>query len=805
MTIQISISMTGGPCQATTFSSRIDFVCQPNAHIGYPELVTHSACYAGFRWITATACPVQSRPTHDCVLTDDATSQVYNLTALRLSTGQYSVTTSNAEFDLNVCGNLAVPCGPVAAAVCQRSYRSHRLNHSLGVGPGQFAFDANGVLTLTYHHGGLCHSNGNWYNRSTVISFICDQNVNPGQPRSVGDSQCVYNFVWNTIYACPIAAQAVPCMAVDPASGALYDLSPLSSSTANWLASDVREGGKFSYEFNVCRALVDDGSEACDPSMAACQTVAGGSDYGLGLAASPVVVSPGHVRIVYAGGDVCRNGVSRTMQLDLLCPYESNGQPRPDVVGTPAFDFETSCNYTLTWTTSYACPISHGPACSVFDPDTGAYYDLSRQAAANHVLAGTGSSAGDTFALRVCGSPAVCSGGSGACLGVKGIYSSLGRPNYYPQIVPGGLQLTYSLGASCSPTQLASTQISFVCAPSAGTGQPHLDANSTACLTHIIWPTADACPQPPPVDCVAQDPYSGAFFDLTSLERVGGWVVHSPLVNSSLSLVVGVCQTLACGGGACLGSQSLGEVGPPIVEGGSASLQYYGSCSTRIDFVCGHGPLQSSPALVYISPSCVYHFVWETAVACSNASAAPVGAEDCAVQDADSGLLYTLAPLRQRGPLPVLSPNKDGSGRPYRYLLSVCAPLPFACGNSSTAAACQIGHSNFSLGQPSSAPFLVGGVVTLQYSNGPICPSNKSPRKSLVAFPCDPTAGWGMPIYQTELSDCTYVFTYATNVTCSTSIGSTECTAFSSNGAPYNLGQLTKYVSHSFDPHVMSH
>ena len=45
-------------------------------------------------------------------------------------------------------------------------------------------------------------------------------------------------------------------MAVDPVSGAIYDLAPLTRTVTNWIVVDEIQGNYYTYRINMCRALV---------------------------------------------------------------------------------------------------------------------------------------------------------------------------------------------------------------------------------------------------------------------------------------------------------------------------------------------------------------------------------------------------------------------------------------------------------------------------------------------------------------------------------------------------------------------
>lgn len=110
----------------------------------------------------------------------------------------------------------------------------------------------SGEITLTYSGGkGSCH---NKYERSTIITFVCDQSHKGfGGPNFLNESAtCTYLFDWPTSLACP-PYKIGDCSARDD-QGNEYDLSSLASTTTNIEYIEHYQNRKFL--INVCRSLV---------------------------------------------------------------------------------------------------------------------------------------------------------------------------------------------------------------------------------------------------------------------------------------------------------------------------------------------------------------------------------------------------------------------------------------------------------------------------------------------------------------------------------------------------------------------
>ena len=818
------MTFNAGPCNATNdFIATIEFFCDPAIHLGAPVLITQDKCSAFFQWYSAVACVVSPVTSNACVLVDDINEQTFNLTGL-YHEGNYLVNTTEYLYELNVCGNLTSKCGSVDAAVCQ--HKHNNFDYSLGVAPGKLSMDESGVLKLTYTHGRACR---NGPSRSTVISFFCDYSADLGSPLFIGETACTYNFAWSTRYACPASTNAVACVTIDPSTGLLYDLSALARDDSNWLAMDSREGGKFSYEFNICRTLVDDGTEACSQDMAACQTVSGSDeqDYGLGQVAAPEFVSSGHIRFSYLNGETCRNGVARSLQVNVFCPYDADGNPIDGEVNEPMFVGESSCNYTINWITSFACPLPSSANCSGFN-DHGDLIDLQPLADLGDIVIN------GSIYLRVCGSTTKCPG-DGAChISPQGHITSWGRPSISLDSILNvdGVSQTMNLGSKCDayPSLFYFSEIQFICDPDIDYGSPVLTGLDDYCFALFTWRTSFACGSSRPIECTVSDPSTGSIYDLTSLTRnTQDWYaidVQAEDDDGAFRFYINLCRPLVeylrlgCPptAAACLvdlsdssKSKSIGEASSPSIdEKGNLYIQYDNgvacgnstsgrNLSTLITFVCSDSTTLSQPVFLH-RVDCTYMFIWETPAACSGITPTPPMTYGCSVEDVENGRIYSLSQLMDQGQVDVSTAHSHLIGM-HTYKLSVCRS--FLCGDSKTAGACQFGFgpspSSLSLGSSTMSPQLVDGVVSLHYDSGssdiPSCSGDAA--KTMILFPCDPSVGIGVPEFTQILDDCTFVFTWVTSVTCDAQIGELNCyVTDSSTGEHYNLGALTMQVSY---------
>lgn len=114
----------------------------------------------------------------------------------------------------------------------------------------------------------------------------------------------------------------------DEQRGLDYHLSALSRTTSNYVVPDAREGGKYSYELNVCRKLVDVPGVHCGPFAGACQAIANATSHSLGQPAGPVIAADGAVELRYDHGEPCGQNARSTV-IRFECDEEDGALVRP--------------------------------------------------------------------------------------------------------------------------------------------------------------------------------------------------------------------------------------------------------------------------------------------------------------------------------------------------------------------------------------------------------------------------------------------------------------------------------------------
>lgn len=128
---------------------------------------------------------------------------------------------------------------------------------------------------------------------------------------------------------------------------------------------------------------------------------------------------------------------------------------------------------------------------------------------------------------------------------------------------------------------------------------------------------------------------------------------------------------------------------------------------------------------------------------------------DCIVHNPLTEHTYDLTPLRAKHFYTVPVGN-------YEFELNVCGPIHNGSCPGTDVAACQKeldGEKRlFSLGKSSTAINYFNAMLNLTFVGGtPYRDEAKTPRKSHIAFICDPTSGNGHPEYDGEKNQ-TYFF-----------------------------------------------
>lgn len=698
------IKYVGGvPCDAgdremVERSARLELTCprdgdgNPIAGVfGNPILRSETKCTVLWAWETSFACAAQQFEQGGCKLTDLVSGDSFDLSRFRGRTFNVSDTTPDTsepvQFQVAICSNTTACGGANKSGACLHA--TPPVN--LGMANSELVFDA-GELRLKYTGGDMgaptaqldC-TNRTW---QTVVDFVCDKDVtgddlqvslvetgivregsagDAGMPGLQPPEYCQLKFAVATELACAEPRSMVECVAVAD-DGETYDLSELAKHDGNWVVVDEREGGKYAYELNVCRAVnyVKENHGGC-AGYGACQVSRDGSVFapkGLGKPQSPRFID-GALTLLYTGGDVCPTGTERSTKIILVCS---------ESLGLPVYVTERDCQYIFTWETPAACSKADSGggganpgACSATDSATGLVYDLGRLRgvvadAEQRVLGGPNV----LWSASLCGEMQCGAGRAEACLdgtdGPTPLTADAG-----PQYAAGVVSQLYTSDRQCpqDESRTMSVKVVFECDPSlqypdltafpggVARGIPKFVHADDACVHQIRWKTLYMCtPYPAAVPCSVTSSDGTQAYDLSSLSfteagRPTTWTAVEP-GGGDHGYTMSVCGPLppidahpeCAGAGMCQLKHEDGSTfayaagtvtqGPQVNASGVLTITYtaplLGSwsdkCSggsfrsTQITFVCAADGDTGSPALSSQGPGCQYNFIWRTSAAC---------------------------------------------------------------------------------------------------------------------------------------------------------------------------------------------
>ena len=353
------------------------------------------------------------------------------------------------------------------------------------------------------------------------------------------------------------------------------------------------------------------------------------------------------------------------------------------------------------------------------------------------------------------------------------------------------------------------TLIEFICDDSKGfefNGKPEF-VSFKDCTYFIVWKTSVVCPAVSAVTpCVAT--FKNLTFDLSVLRRSYGsdpwtatvsqtlpWSRHAKDIKDTIYLnICGVLPktlpTKSCDGrsSACM---TIGDTNASINLGIFDSKPFYNEDIKAIELIydngfddrnkqkikskvtlhCKPGLLDSGPVLVDIDEEqehYTYHFEWYTWAACP---INPFVGNDCKVYDSFLDYTFDLSQLRSKTPFLISTEEHD-------YQINVCGEVENPLCKNTTAiratgpvGACQLEKGGqkrvFSLGKVSSTLTYWNGVINLTLTDGtPYNNPEKTPRKSHIAFICDPNVGeHNGPEYDGE-RERSYFFRWYTPLVC---------------------------------------
>ncbi|XP_056014073.1 cation-independent mannose-6-phosphate receptor-like [Ostrea edulis] len=799
----------GQPTESSR-STRINFFCSPSEHSPTFEGETDTCEYI-FNWQTPAACPIQRIVGQNCTVSDPVYGFTFDLNSLRNTSSNYKVSAGDYMYELNVCGPLLQSslCSDSTIASCQTKPADSSFHFDAGHSSSKLVYDA-GEITLTYDFGHLCH---NKYNRSTVITFMCDQSKSGQEgPSFLNETEdCTYQFVWPTSMAC--TPFKIGDCSVRGTNGDQFDLSSLSLNDDNYQTIDHLTKKK--YIFNVCRSLIHQKGETCPFNSAACIVDLSVADpkkgkkfHNIGeVNEQQVLFLDGHVQLLYKNGEVCSEDPTKhtSTRILLYCSKDS-------IDTSPTGHFLVGCEHRFVWQTAAACPLespSIGAGnCTVANPRSGYTFDL------QSLKQSQGYKVDDRvdhiFTLNVCapvtGTP--CNAKSGTCqVETKGEKRSFnaGNVNANLQYNDGILFLNYTGGDKCHNNQFErNTIISFICSSGTGHGQPEFIAETGDCTYQFVWHTELACEEQ--VRCsVEKDDYT---IDLSPLiKRSGHHLAVSTFgqgATTNGTFYINICRPLnpiygkLCPPGASICWDRVGK--PPVSLGKARTrpqldrvtkkiylLYDHGTkcptnnsmnMTTKIVFNCKPGPSIGVPVLEYVH-GCQYIFEWDTNVVCER-NKTEVSKGNCVYIDPITRVTYNFTGLKTQQPVQL---TRNG----LKYLINLCEGLGAKYPGCENSSLCRWnGTTGHGYGSISSEQFISSEEqLKMVYRNGKEC---KGSSEGVINFECELYTYPGSPSIMFT-SECQGIFRWGTRTVCP-SIAD-QCT-LAHNGHVYDLRVLSR-------------
>ncbi|KAI3364465.1 hypothetical protein L3Q82_011257, partial [Scortum barcoo] len=505
-------------------STEIYFSCHPDMHPGAPEFIKETPdCTYLFSWPTALACiPVK---TTSCSY-NDGLGHSYDLSSLAMDSRNWQVEPStedtNKQFYINVCRSLVQQGGswkcPSSAASCLKVGDEYT---SLGQVDSGLTWDGN-VLKLQYSSGQACPDGSR--NRSSIIRFKCDKDKVGSRPTLISAIEdCVYTFLWLTAAACPLnSTQHDNCMVTNPATGHLFDLTPLTKEEG-YTVYDHKDHRKM-FRMNICGSISNSG---CSPGVAVCikdttTAVSGGK-------ASRKLSYKDHVlELTYEEGSPCPANpiLKHKTIINFICrpPNMDSAPPEPVLIDsnpetcTHLFSLHTP----LVCEQPVKCSVQKGSALIDLTPliHVTGFYTATDEAVDQ-------SDGSPDFYINICQPlnpiPSVsCPPGAAVCMDPdNGPPVDIGRTTSGPEIITetGEVSISYQSSTKCAadPLQNYSSTIIFTCQRGVELGSPQM-LRLQECVYLFEWATPLVCPDATNTSgCKLTDSQLQFTFDLSTL------------------------------------------------------------------------------------------------------------------------------------------------------------------------------------------------------------------------------------------------------------------------------------------------
>eukprot|EP00123_Amoebidium_parasiticum_P017322 comp23800_c0_seq1/m.41372 comp23800_c0_seq1/g.41372 ORF comp23800_c0_seq1/g.41372 comp23800_c0_seq1/m.41372 type:complete len:2646 (-) comp23800_c0_seq1:58-7995(-) len=812
-------------------STIITFTCGPD--LGTPKFVRENEdCSYVITWATSLACSSVAGEIPCTAM--DPTGRIVDVGGLGLEEENYVVydgSEGNHTYRINVCRPLVNPpigCG-VGSSACLSVYGAAGVEttHTLGQSNKAVVEYKNGALALTYTGGEKCALNPA-YNRSVLIMFTCKPFAR-GSPKFIGRSgECQYQFEWATARACAQADVVAgnDCKVTDPATGAIYDLSSLSSLGTLRSQSKIDQG----LEFRIC-APMEEGKSVCAGRVGACDI---DTKRNMGQPNNTLVLSGGALTLTYDNGDKCGESKHYRTVVSLTCGVKEEAEV------TLLRQGEHSCTAMIDVSTSLACGNEKKETeCSARDMD-GTVYDLSELAEVGFDWRALDSRENSAFHYKigVCRpllmTPTPCTKGVGVCQvdstsnGTTGHNAGFGKGG--PTAKNGAISLLYEGGDSCHDGKFnRSVLLTFTCLQDT-VGTPVFVSETPECQYQFEWATDAACVVKPATgsDCMVKDPNTGVTYDLSLLKREGK--DYRVTVNGAERYALNVCgvspgcrgeSTSICDLSVPNGDHSLGTINNTLyLDDGVITLTYLdgkecaysdgqkSKFATKIVFACDTTAGKGEPKFVS-EDACSAVFHWSTDVLCPTRQSV-----NCVANDKITGKQYDLTTLINSGGNYMVS-GAGSDGESVEFHINVCQGLNTLVGDWEGtdcwrhASICQRrGKLLADLGHVTTGPQAHNGTLTLLYEGGQPCHVPNHNTSTLITFICK-EGEKGYPHYVGETATCQHQFEWETAAACEAKVteGSTgTCQVRDpSTGTLFDLSSLSHpdgYTLNGADNHT---
>ncbi|XP_030577044.1 cation-independent mannose-6-phosphate receptor isoform X2 [Archocentrus centrarchus] len=639
---QIILNYTDGETCHKVYnrSTEIYFSCNPDKNPGEPEYIRETPdCTYLFNWPTALACILVK--TTSCSY-NDGHGRSYDLSSLAMDSGNWEVELStgntNNQYYINVCRTLVKQKGPwncpSTAASCMKVGDKYV---SLGQVHSSLKLEKN-VLQLQYTSGHACPDGQR--NKSSIIRFKCDKDKVNSRPTMISVvEECVYNFLWLTAAACPLnSTQHDDCRVTNPATGHLFDLSPLKKE-GGYTVHHHQDQGKM-FRVNICGPVNNAG---CSPNTAVC--IKKGSTVVSGGQVSKKLSYKDHIlELTYEEGSPCpaNPSLKHSTIIHFICrPANMSSAPQEPVLidsnaetCTHYFSFHTP----LVCEQSVTCSVQNGSALIDLTPliHVSGYYTATDDAVDQ-------SDESPDFYINICQPlnpiPGVnCPPGAAVCMDPdNGGPVDIGRTTSGPELNNGEVSITYHSSTQCdsNPAQNYTSTIIFTCQRGVELGSPQM-LRLQDCVYFFEWATPIVCPDTTETSgCRLTDSQLHFTFDLTKLSG------EVRVIGNSSTYHINICDSVsepACkqsavcqvsGSGSDKLASSFGNTKVMTMdfkhEEQAVLMQYGGGdpCppvsairQSSILFTCDHSAGRGSPTVLSETAGCSATFQWRTNAVC---------------------------------------------------------------------------------------------------------------------------------------------------------------------------------------------